>query len=194
MILGVVLTTLLSGTLISLFGYYTPFIIISSIILSIAAGLLTTLHPDSPSSQWIGYQAMLGIGLGMGLQQPMIAIQTALPASDVPSATAIAMFSQTLGGAVFVSVGQNVFQNRLVRNLMMRAPGVDVAGLLKAGATMVRNVVGVEELAGVLRAYNDAFVETFYVGVAVGVLSVAGALAIQWLSVKKGKNGRISAV
>lgn len=184
MIIGVILTSFLAGSLVSLLGYYTPFIIASSLILSIAAGLLTTLHPNSPSSHWIGYQAMLGIGVGTGLQQPLIALQTALPATDVPSATAIAMFSQTLGGAVFVSVGQNVFQNRLAHNLMVEAPGVDIPGLLGSGAAMIRQIVDPRDLGRVLDAYNDAIVETFYVGVAVGVLSLAGAVFIPWLSVK----------
>lgn len=191
MILGVILTSMLAGGLVTLIGYYTPFMILSSIILSIAAGLLTTLQPTSPHPKWIGYQALLGIGHGMGLQQPMIVVQTALPVTDVPSATAIIMFSQTLGGAVFVSVAQNVFQNCLVRNLREKAPGVDAGRVLGAGATMVRKVVDEKDLAKVLLAYNDAITETFYVGVAMAVLSILGTVGVQWLSVKgRDKGGR----
>ena len=94
------------------------------------------------------------------------------------------MFSQTLGGAVFVSVGQNVFRNCLVRNLREKAPGVDAAKVLGAGATMVRKVVDEKDLGRVLLAYNDAITETFYVGVAMAALSTLGTLGVQWLSVK----------
>ena len=185
LILAVVICSMLAGGLVTAMGYYSPFMIASSIILTVGAGMLSTLEPDSPHPKWIGYQALFGIGLGMGLQQPLIVIQTALPPTDVPSATAIVMFAQTLGGAVFVSVGQNVFSNRLVHNLRQRAPGVDVATVIRAGATMVRKVVDQDVQKDVLRAYSLAITQTFYVGVAMGALSILGTFVIQWLSVKK---------
>lgn len=190
-ILGVVISSMLAGGLVTATGYYTPFMIASSVIVSVGAGLLTTLEPDSSHEKWIGYQALYGLGLGMGLQQPLIVIQTALPATDVPSATAIITFSQTLGGAVFVSVGQNVFQNRLVHNLLKDAPGVDVPRIIQAGATMVRKIVDEKDLHSVLTAYSHAITQTFYVGVAMGALSIGGTAVVQWLSVKekKEKNG-----
>jgi hypothetical protein len=38
---------------------------------------------------WIGYQALVGIGIGMGMQQPMIAVQAVLDISQVPIGTSI---------------------------------------------------------------------------------------------------------
>lgn len=189
MILCVVICSMLAGALVTLTGYYTPFMITSSIIVSIGAGLLTTLIPTSPHEKWIGYQALFGIGLGMGLQQPLIVIQTALPETDVPSATAVIMFAQTLGGAVFVSVAQNVFQNGLVRNLSHQTTGVDVQKIMQAGATSVRGIVEQGSLGKVLEAYNGAVTEAFYVGVAMSVFSVLGTGVVEWLSVKGKKSG-----
>lgn len=184
MILGVVVCSIMSGGLVSLLGYYTPFMIASSVILTIGAGLLSTLRTDSGHSKWIGYQAMFGMGVGLGMQQTMIAVQASLPLADVPTATALMMFAQTLGGAVFISVGQNVFTNQLVNNVQIDAPGVDPSLVLRVGATMLRQVVPPESLQNVLQAYNDAITQTFYVGVAMGALSIVGPLFVEWKSVK----------
>lgn len=193
MIIAVVVVSILAGGLVTACGYYTPFMIASSIIMTIGAGLLTTLETDSNHSKWIGYQALFGIGLGMGMQQPMIVAQTALKTADIPSGTAIVMFAQTLGGAIFVSVAQNVFQNQLVRNLAHYAPNEDAPKLISAGATMLRTIVSGDALQRVLIAYNAAVVNTFYVAVAMGALSLIGPIFVEWLSVK-GKKIEVTAV
>jgi hypothetical protein len=193
MIIAVVVVSILAGGLVTACGYYTPFMIASSIIMTIGAGLLTTLETNSNHSKWIGYQALFGIGLGLGMQQPMLVAQTALQHEDVPSGTAIVMFAQTLGGAVFVSVAQNVFQNQLVHNLREYAPEVDASRLLAVGATMIRSVVPGPFLHQVLSAYNNAITQTFYVAVSMGALSLVGPIFIEWISVK-GKKPEVAAV
>jgi hypothetical protein len=120
----------------------------------------------------------------MGMQMPMIVTQTALKTEDVPSGTAIVMFAQTLGGAIFVSVAQNIFQNQLLHNVQMDAPGADAARVVGAGATMLRSIITGPALEPVLQAYNDAVTQTFYVAVAMGALSLIGPIFIEWLSVK----------
>ncbi|ODM14390.1 hypothetical protein SI65_10225 [Aspergillus cristatus] len=184
MILGVVICSVLAGALVTWIGYYTPFMIACSVIMTIGAGLLTILQPDSNHNAWIGYQALFGIGLGMGIQQPMIVVQTSLAAGDIPVATAVNMFAQTLGGALFIAVGQNVFSNRLLDNMVKSVPPLEIAKVMDAGATLVRQVVSPEWLPEVLQAYSDAITEAFYPGVAMGGLSIIGALVIQWRSVR----------
>ncbi|KAF7122680.1 hypothetical protein CNMCM5793_000790 [Aspergillus hiratsukae] len=184
MLLGTVLMSLLSGVMVSTIGYYTPFMLIASVIMTIGSGMLSTLKVDSGHAVWIGYQALAGIGIGLGLQQAMIVVQTAVQAADVPSATSIVMFSQTLGGALFVSIGQNVFQNQLYKNLAVEAPTVDAVQVAGTGATMLRHVVAEDVLPAVLVAYSNAITESFYVAVAMSAVSIVGAIPVQWLSVK----------
>ncbi|KAJ5769666.1 hypothetical protein N7520_004225 [Penicillium odoratum] len=187
MIIAVVVVSILSGGLVTACGYYTPFMIFSAIIITIAAGLLSTLDVNSGHPKWIGYQALFGIGLGLGMQQPMIVAQTALKAEDVPSGTAIMMFTQTLGGSIFLSVAQNIFQNQLFHNLAVDAPGANATELVSGGATLLRSAVSGPLLHRVLVAYNEAITQTFYVSVAMGALSLIGPIFIEWLSVKDKK-------
>lgn len=184
LILGVVICSVVAGGLVTTFGYYTPFMIASSVLMAIGAGLLTTFKVNTGHAEWIGYQALFGIGVGMGMQQILIAVQTALPAADIPTGTAIVMFFQTLGGALFISVGQNVFTNKLVSGLKAAVPDLDPAIVLRTGATELKSAIGEQYRAGVLKAYNDALTNSYYVAAALATLSIVGSLAVEWKSVK----------
>ncbi|THC99092.1 hypothetical protein EYZ11_001413 [Aspergillus tanneri] len=193
MVLGVTIMSLIAGVLTTVFGYYTPFMLLSPVIVTIGAGMLTTFKVDSGSPAWIGYQALFGLGVGMGSQQPIILYQTVLSPVDVPTATAMGMFTQTLGGALFVSVAQNIFNNQLRGNMATLAPHVDVEKVVQAGATMLRHVVSEVDLPGVLQAYSESITRTFFIAVAMGVMALFAALPIQWVSVR-GKKIEMGAV
>jgi hypothetical protein len=66
--------------------------IASSILAAVGAGLLYTLTPESDHNYWIGYQAIIGIGIGLGMQQPLIAVQTILDISEIPIGTSVVCF------------------------------------------------------------------------------------------------------
>jgi hypothetical protein len=183
-ILGLVIISMMGGVLVTVLGYYTPFMLISSVLMAIGAGLLSTFETDSNSPRWIGYQFLFGAGVGFGMQQTLVAVQTALPAADVPIGTAIMMFTQTLGGALFISVGQNVFTNQLIKNLASVVPDLDSKLVLTVGATELKHAIPAQFLPGVLTAYNLALTQTFYVSVAAGALSIIGAAFVEWKSMK----------
>ena len=83
--------TILSGGLISKYGVYVPFLLVGSSIATIGAGLLYTLDIGSPSSHWIGYQALTGIGIGLSIQVPIIANQAFVKPSEISSVTAVTL-------------------------------------------------------------------------------------------------------
>ncbi|TVY38445.1 Aspyridones efflux protein [Lachnellula occidentalis] len=184
MLLSLVVTSVLSGIGVTVMGYYAPLMIVSSILSAIGTGLLYTLTPESNHSYWIGYQAIVGVGIGLGLQQPMIAVQTFLDISQVPVGTSVIIFVQTLGGALFVSIGQNVFANKLVEGLAKYAPTVDPALVLSTGATSIQKSIDPSVLPGVTMAYNSGLTEAYLVATIMASFTIIGSLAIEWKSVK----------
>jgi hypothetical protein len=183
-VLALVLMSILGGAGVTLVGYYVPFFVASTILQSVGAGLLTTFTVDTASPKWIGFQIIYGFGVGLAMQQPLIAVQTVLPIADVPVGTALIMFTQTFGGALFVSVGQNVFTNRLLAGLMQEAKGFDPSMILRLGATTLKMAVPPQFLPGVLVAYNRALTQTWYVSVAMSCLTLLGTAALEWKTVK----------
>ncbi|KAI9717527.1 MAG: hypothetical protein M1812_004668 [Candelaria pacifica] len=184
MIMGLVILSVVAGAATTTLGYYTPFMIASSVFMSIGAGLMSTFKTDTNHAMWIGYQAMFGFGVGMGMQQPIIAAQTVLPLADIPVGTAGVFFVQTLGGALFIAVAQNVFTTRLLSGLQSAVPDLDPTIVLSTGATNLKTVIESKFLPGVLFAYNNAIINTFYVTVAMASLSIIGSLGMEWRSVK----------
>lgn len=184
MILGLVIVSIISGIAITTMGYYTPWMIISSLLMAAGAGLISTFKVGSGHAMWIGFQAIYGFGVGAGMQQGIIAAQTVCTLEDIPTATAIMNFCLNLGGALFIAVGQNIFTNRLSTNLANNVPILNPSIVLNTGATSLRNAVGSDSLEGVLFAYNDALTHTYYVSVAMASLSIVGALGMEWKSVK----------
>lgn len=185
MLISCVVISVIAGATVTFWGYYTPFMLIGSVCIAVGFGLITTFQPDTPSPVWIGYQILAGAGVGFGFQQPLIAVQTVLEMEDVPTGTAVVVFLQTLGGALFVSVGQNIFTNKLVEYISTYVPEFgDPKQVLYLGATSVQTTVPPALLPGVTQAYNDALMQTFYVFTALGAASIFGAVWTEWKSVK----------
>lgn len=184
MLIAVVVFSILAGVIVTIIGYYAPFMIAGSILMSIGFGLISTFKPDTGRPAWMGYQVLAGAGIGLSMQQPLMAVQTVLKISDVPTGTAVVVFLQTLGGALFVSIGQNVFSNKLVENIIKHVPGLDPAIVLGTGATSIQSTLPPDMLPGVTLAYSNALTTTFLVSAALSAATIIGALCIEWKSVK----------
>ena len=183
LVIGMVIAIMIAGFLTRKIGYYTHWLYFTAVLLPIAAGLITTYTPTTNHPKWIGTQVFFGVALGVGFQQGNLACQTVLPRKDVPTGLALAFFCNALGSAIFVSVGNNIFDNELARNLRGIA-GLDPAKIVKTGATNLRNVVRPDLLPRVLEGYNRALVACFYVATALSCAAIFGALAMEWRSIK----------
>lgn len=153
LILAVSLFSIVSGVIITVTGHYAPVMVFGSVFTTIGAGLLYTWDLGTPTSQWIGYQLIPGIGVGLILQIPVIVGQSIVDPEDVSSVTAIILFFQTISGSIFVAVAQSLFTNRLVSYTVENIPGVDPAAIITTGATELRHAFSGEQLTAVLRAY-----------------------------------------
>lgn len=185
MVLSMVVASISSGVLVTKIGYYTPFMLFGVVLLSIGAGLLTTLQVGTGEGKWIGYQVAYGFGMGLTFQAPNLAAQTVLPTHDVPIGSSLMLFSQLLSGAIFVSIGQNVLNNELLQKLA-GIPGFDASTVLDSGATTITALP--EPLrSAVLVVYNAALRRVFQVGLVMTCLTLLGAVAMEWRSVKSKK-------
>lgn len=172
LVLGISIFTIVSNSLISAFGHWVPFLVMGPVIATIGSGLIYTLDIGSSSGKWIGYQALTGIGIGLAVQVPMIANQRLVAMHDIPAITAITLFSETIGAAFLVSAGGTAFTNRLVSSLATKAPNLDPALVVGAGATELRKVFNVAELPGILESFMDGLKVTFALAVACAGIAV----------------------
>ena len=183
--LSTVVGTVSSGIIVSKIGYYTPFFLISSILMPIGTGLMATFKPSTGAGGWIGYQVLLGLGFGFGVQQPLNVVQNVLQGADIATGTALVTFVRFFASAIFLPVAQNIFVQQLV-NRLTDLSNVDVEAITGGGATDLRKLASNDgELKTLISDYNEAFVYVAYVGAATCAASMLGSVFIEWRSVRR---------
>lgn len=178
LMLSMVIFSFVTGAGVTATGNSVPFFYIATVLATVGAGLMTTFEVDTGHPNWIGYQVLLGSGVGMGIQLPIIAVQAVLPAADIPVGTAIVTFCQTFGGAIFVSVAEALFANRLRAGIMQTVLGVSPRIVQEVGATNLGNVIDAQHMDAVKGVYNDALVSAWYLTVALFGIAVLGAVGM----------------
>ncbi len=81
----------MSGILITLTGYCQPFLTVGGVLTLIGAALVHSLDIDSSAGQYLGYQAIMGAGVGLCIQVPVIAAQAFCDPADLAHATVIVL-------------------------------------------------------------------------------------------------------
>ncbi|GAB1207916.1 hypothetical protein APSETT445_006652 [Aspergillus pseudonomiae] len=94
-LVGLVAFARIGGGLASAIGYYTPLLIMSSVLTAIGAGLMSTSKVDSS----IGYQILISAGVGNGAQNVMLVASVAVEPADMPMSATILTFTQTLASS-----------------------------------------------------------------------------------------------
>lgn len=121
-----------------------------------------------------------------------MAAQTVLPRKDVSFGAALMLFGNTISSAIFVSVGQNVLEGRLVRLLRAIVPGVTAKQIENAGATGIYRLIPAAQRAEGVEAYNESLRVCFQVALIMACLAIFGGLGMEWRSVRKDQGTGVS--
>jgi hypothetical protein len=100
----------------------------------------------------------------------------------------ILVFSQTLGGAIFLAFAQLIFSHGLISGLQEYAPTVNPEIVINAGATAVRGVVSAANLPAVLQAYMVGIDRVFYLSTGAAGAVFLFSWGMGWKSIKKDKD------
>ncbi|HEX7814801.1 MDR family MFS transporter [Dyella sp.] len=119
---GVLLTSIISGRVISRIGRYRMFPIAGMAIASIGLGLLGTLQDDTPTATLYLYTGVLGAGLGMVMQVLVLASQNSVEARHLGVATSGVTLFRSIGGSVGVATFGAIFTLHLNERLTTFMP------------------------------------------------------------------------
>ncbi|KAF7538400.1 hypothetical protein G7054_g2975 [Neopestalotiopsis clavispora] len=153
LIVSVIIGTIGASVFVTATGIAAPLLLASAGVATIGIGLCYTFDRQTPQRFWIGAQVLAGVPLGIGFQLPVIISQASVLPADLSPATAIQLFFQLIGGALFVTASQSAFVNRLLTLLPSTAPSVPPALVVQTGASALRQTFSVDEIDGVLLAY-----------------------------------------
>ncbi|KAI1125778.1 MFS general substrate transporter [Nemania abortiva] len=188
-VVGLIVSVILSGYLTLIVGYYNPFMLATSILTPIANGLLTTLTQTTQIWKILVFQGLLGIGTGIGFQGPQVAVQTVLSKNDTSVGIGVIQFAQGIGPAIFIAVSQSIFLARFKKELGLAGLTERAGDLIAKGISPSSLSLNDTDRRVVSAAYAESLTQTFYLPVALSSLTVVGALGMEWRSIKLNRPG-----
>lgn len=175
---GVMVSSVISGRLITRTGHYRPYPIAGTALTVIGMLLLAQMGPGTGALTAIFFMAVLGLGLGMVMQVLILAVQNDATYEDLGVATAGATLFRSIGGSLGTAVLGAVFAHRLAVELAARLPAGSGAAARSGGVDprAVRALPGPVHDA-YLGGFTAAFGTVFLVAAAVAAV----AFALTWL-------------
>ncbi|PXY36866.1 EmrB/QacA family drug resistance transporter [Prauserella flavalba] len=180
MMAGVLVSSTVVGQLITRTGRIKPYILAGTVVLVAGFGVLATI--DHETSMLIVSAGMLlvGVGVGMSMQNLVLAVQNTVSLRDIGAASASITFFRSLGGTIGVSVLGALLAHRVDDSIDR---GLTAAGLPASGGddTSSLNLAALPEPVRdiVQGAYGDATGHIFLISAAIAVIGVLAAAALK---------------
>ncbi|MFB9903121.1 MDR family MFS transporter [Allokutzneria oryzae] len=192
MIFAMLIASTVSGQLISRTGTWKWHLLLGGVLLIAGLGLLGTIGATTSALTLGCYMAVLGVGVGLLMQNLVLVAQNDVPPKDLGAATSALSFFRSLGGSIGVSVLGAVLASRVGT---MTAEGLAAAGIPVpegGGGTAVPNLALLPEpVAAVVRsAYGTATGELFLLGVPMAVLALVAIVFIKQIPLKTQSAGQ----
>jgi EmrB/QacA subfamily drug resistance transporter len=180
MIGGLLLTSILSGQLISRWGHYRIFPILGTALASLGLLLLSRLDETSTTLQSSAAMLVLGLGIGMVTQVLVIVVQNAADYRVLGVATSGVTFFRSIGAAFGVAVSGAIFTQQLAANVTRALPASGLPpGFNPQTATAnpeVLHALTPAAYAGYVNAFAVSLQTVFLSAVPVGLV----AFALSW--------------
>jgi MFS family permease len=177
---GVLVASTVSGLLITRFGTVKPFILAGTSTLVAGFAVLSFIDHQT-SLVYVGAGMLLiGIGVGMTMQNLILAVQNTVQLRDLGAASGAVTFFRSLGGTIGVAVLGAILARRVASTITTNlvAAGVPVSGNSDGVGNLDLNALPAPILTIVRAAYGDATGHIFAVSAGIGVVGIIAALLL----------------
>ncbi|WP_439031526.1 MDR family MFS transporter [Gordonia terrae] len=187
MVIGSMISATVSGNLITRYGRWKRFLVAGAAMMTIGFGLLSTIDAHTDMALVGVYLFVLGCGMGMTMQNLVLAVQNNVTPDILGAATSTVTFFRSLGGAAGVSVLGAVLSNH-VTDLIGKALGALGIGSGQTGGGSA-GLANLNELpapiAAIVRgAYGDGTARIFLVAAVMAALSFIAITLIKEVALK----------
>ncbi|GGU24795.1 MDR family MFS transporter [Lentzea flava] len=176
LILGLLISSTVAGQLITKYGRWKAFLVAGGVVMVAGMLLLSTITAQTTVFMVSVHMFVLGVGVGLMMQNLVLAAQNDVPARDLGATTSTLTFFRSLGGAIGVSALGAVLANK-VSSLAAEKFG-------PMGGTGGNEVPDISVLPPEIKAviadiYATATAEIFLVGAPFAVLALLAVLFIK---------------
>ncbi len=178
---GLVLTSVVSGRVISRTGHYRAFPIAGTAVMTVGLLLLSRLDTSTSAIAADLYLLVLGLGLGMVMQVLVLAVQNAIDYSVLGAATSGVTLARGIGGSIGAAVFGTIFSTHLrseLHNAIGGVLGAQVAGGARLTGAQVESLPARARLA-YENAYVHALQPVFLVAAGVGAVGFLLSLRLR---------------
>jgi EmrB/QacA subfamily drug resistance transporter len=188
MVGGLLISSTVSGLLITRTGRWKSFLTSGSVLVVAGFALLATIDHETHMVLLGVFLFVLGVGIGMTMQNLVLAVQNTVAATDLGAASSAVAFFRSLGGTIGVSVLGAVLSARVTGLIAEGLAGTPAAG----GASGGSGGVGLANLADAPPAiqtlirisYGDATGRIFLVSAVVAVVAVVAIVFIREVALR----------
>ncbi|KAJ7183645.1 ABC transporter [Mycena filopes] len=188
LMLSAVISVIAAGQIAAKTGYYWPLLVTSPLFLATGSGLLYTVTNTTSSAKLIGFQVLTGMGIGLGMQNTLLAVQVEFKDEKKLLAQAMSMnsFAAFLGGSIGLAIAEPVFASNLGKNLGKYAPEAPAAIVSESPTAIWSGALPQEMIAGVARSYAESLRLVFVIGVPLAGLALLSTVMIKNIKIQKG--------
>jgi MFS family permease len=176
MMVGLLITSIVSGQLISRTGRYKIWPILGTAVTVIGLFLLSTMGAATPPIVTAAYMVVLGLGLGGVMQVLVVVVQNSVTQKDIGVATSTATFFRSMGGSIGVPIFGAIFSNVLIAKLVTDLPkGFHLGGLsggIGNASPQVLDKLPAVIHSGVVHAFSQSLGSVFLAGVPFAVIAL----------------------
>ena len=183
MVFGQMVAGIGGGALISRSGAWKPYVVGGGVLTIAGLALMGTIHYDTHFGVVSAFMLVLGLGVGLVMQNLVLAVQNAVDPRHMGAASAGVTFFRTLGGTVGVSVIGAVLGARVPVLTQQGLGALSPAQQAGAGALQGGRLPDLSTLPEAIRivvetAYGTAIAESF---TSVVPMAIIALLAIVFL-------------
>ena len=187
MMIGVLASSTISGRLITRTGRVKPYIIAGAAVLVAGFVVFATMGwghdevtgPAQHTPLWILWVGMLlvGCGVGMSMQNLVLAVQNTVALRDLGAASGAVTFFRSLGGTAGVAVLGAALTNRFVDSVTAKLSAAGIPATASGGGGSVNPSSLPEPIRGIVQsAYGDAVGFIFLISAGIAVVGLIAAV------------------
>jgi EmrB/QacA subfamily drug resistance transporter len=174
---GVLLSSIIAGRMITRSGRVKPYILVGLSVLVVGFAMLGTIDHQT-SLVFVGAAMLLvGIGVGMSMQNLVLAVQNTVRLRDIGAASSSVAFFRSLGGAVGVSVLGAILARRVTDQITHDLAAAGVRPPSGGGSESDLNITALPDaMQHIVRAaYGDATGHIFLISAGIAVVGLIAA-------------------
>lgn len=188
MILGLLLSSMIVGNLISRTGKWKAYMVAGSVLLTIGLFLMSTIEYDTNYVLVSLYMLILGAGVGMVMQNLVLIVQNTVRPEQLGAASSNVAFFRSLGGTVGVSVMGSILGTQVTSLMTDRAhdlqtaiaklgeSGMKIAQSLQSGTLPEVGKLPQSVRVIIESVYGQAVADIFLVAVPLAVVTIVAIL------------------